>query len=181
MEWTVCSCWCSATRFLVPLALVGCAIAYGQQGTVMPRVRLEDARAAPIASERSCTIVFLDGHFYSEEETHKIGEFRQGEVTEGELSPQELQKLNQILDSNEFVALKSPQEEKTVMREEQHLVQVTVPRADGLQDLVYESDKARKPAAATLKPLFDWWKAFNKSHPPKTRTQQMNNCEWKPK
>lgn len=172
--------WWSVNSFLVAVLFACGAAALAQQGTVMPRLRLEDARSAPIASERSCTIVFLNGHFYSEEETHKIGEFRQGEVTEGELSPQELQKMNQILDSNEFVALKSPMQEKTVMREEQHLVQVTVPRTDGLQDLVYESDKARKPAAATLQPLLDWWKELNRNHPPKKRTQQMNNCEWKP-
>ena len=155
-----------------------CGLAVSQDsGTVLPRLRIMEFRAGSVASEMSCTIVYLDGHFYGEEETHSMGEWRQASVSAGDLTPAEIQQMNTILDGKDFSALTSPLQAKRLVQENQHLLQISVPRSNGLQDLIYETDRARKPAQATLQPVLDWWKKLKAQHPPTRRTDKITQCQ----
>jgi hypothetical protein len=129
----------------------------------------------------SCTIVYLDGHFYSEQETHSMGEWRQASVSAGELTPTEIQQMNAVLEAKDFSALTSPVQEKRLVQEDQHLLQISVPRASVLQDLIYETDRARKPAQRALEPVLDWWKRLKAQHPPTRRTEKITQCQGSPR
>lgn len=166
---------------LLAILLLGGVAVSQDTSTVLPRIRIMEFRAGSVASEMSCTVVYLDGHFYSEEETHSIGERRQASVSTGDLSPAEIQTMNQVLDGKDFRALTSPLQAKRLVQENQHLLQISVPRENGMQDLIYENDRARRPSQTALQPVLDWWKKMKAQHPPRSRTEKITQCLGNPR
>ena len=129
----------------------------------LPLMRLDDYQAGALAAQERCLLVFSDGRYHAERIVKRRDEPRQGAASEGTLSPEDLQRLHQILDNKEFAALTTPNQKKLLVVEDLHLLDISVARSGGWQSVVYQSDSARKHDNNALRPLLGWWKDFERS------------------
>jgi hypothetical protein len=140
------------------------------------RVRLAEARSGVMGTNEMCALIYLDGHYHAERTYRKLDEPTEKEVFEGTIGAQEWQELNRLLEAPELKSLKSPVEPRRIMVENMHLVQVSIARQDGIQELRYETDASRKHAEATLKPLLEWWKALRSHYPAPAQEGKVTRC-----
>jgi hypothetical protein len=130
-------------------------------------VRLAESVSGPAAAEETCTIVYLDSNYHSERISHKTGARPTAEVYEGVLSVADFNRLMRALQTKGFRKLKPPpRQSKGPAGEDADLLQIMVPRNDGVQDLNYPTHASRKRAEKALRPVLEWWKDHRSNLPP---------------
>lgn len=140
-------------------------------------VRLAELTPGSMATEETCTIVYLDSNYHSERISHRTGVRATADVFEGVLSVADFNRLMRILESKGFRELKSPaRQSHSLVVEDFHLLQITVPRADGIQDLNYPTRASRKHDDKALKPVLEWWKDLRANLPPSLKNGVSHRC-----
>lgn len=160
--------------------LLAAAMPLSPQSKSPPSVlaRIGEVTPGQMVSEETCAIVYLDGSYHSERIGRKINERPTVDVYEGLLKAADLSQLHALLEAKEFQELKSPEPPtRGLVIEDLHLLQITVPRARGVQDVQYLTRASRKGDEPILKPLLKWWKGFRAhlSSPVKNGTR--NRCQ----
>ena len=108
----------------------------------------------------------------------KVGDPSTVDIYEGSLSPADLSKLIRILESKDFRELKPPPEQShRLVIEDLHLLQITVPRPGGTQDLQYLTRASRRGDEKALRPLLQWWKNLRTHLPPALNNGASNRCQ----
>lgn len=166
------------TLAVLCLAAGSSLAAFAQQGSKSPTlVRLAEVSLGSDSKEESCTIVYIDSTYHAERVVRRAGEPPAVRVFEGTLGTEQMNQLIRIVNGDALVQLKPPvpRSHRLVM-EDFHQIQITVPRASGMQDLVYPNDESRKDAGNTLAPLLAWWKDLRKHLPPPLQDPAMTRC-----
>ena len=129
-----------------------------------------------MGTNEMCVLIYLDGRYHAERTYRKQDEPTEKEVYEGSLSADDMQKLDHLLDAPELRALKSPLAPRRIMVDDLHLVQISIARQEGIQELRYETDAIRKHDDARLKPLLEWWKSLRSRYPAPLQEGKTTKC-----
>jgi len=129
-----------------------------------PRLVLSEVVTGSMASEQYCVLVFPDRRYHFEKANRKLGADRIRRVYEGQLSTNDWNALDGILDERSFQELKGPQGAGPLVIEDAHTFAISVARDSKFQNMEFLDNKSRKPYEVQLKPLLRWWKTFRGSH-----------------
>jgi len=140
-------------------------------------LRISEIRQGTLASEESCTIVYLDGAYHSERISFRRGYDDSVRVTEGRLGEEHHKHLLEILNSQNFAQLQPPKVARRLADENYHGLYISVPRTEGrVQDLSYPTKESRKESEAALRPLLQWWQELRKSPGQSVKNAQKTRC-----
>lgn len=110
----------------------------------------------------TCLLVKTDGSFHLEKASETPTSRPQAKVLEGQLTAEELQHLQAILDAADFAALDHTIAKGVYMARDFESLVLSVYRGDRYQKVSFPDSKSQQPFKRTLKPFKDWLAAMRK-------------------
>ena len=140
------------------------------------RLLLAEIEAGGMQSQQYCGLVFVDRRFHYEKASRHHGQDISRKIYEGELSEAEWNELTGILDSKELQAISISRGVPPLVIQDSHPYTISIARENRFQNMEFLDNHDRKPYESRLKPLFQWWKAFRRSHMAESKAPPDARC-----
>lgn len=164
----------SLTCFALAVCLTGAAFG---QSTATLKVFLNELQPGTMTEVQYCTLVFQDRHFHSEKADLKAGKQKDRKAYEGQLSENEWNALNAIIDGQAFRDLKVPPTVPPLVMQDTHPYTISVAREKAFQNMEFLDSNSLKPYQAQVKPLLQWWKSFRGKYSTVSSAATDKRCE----
>jgi hypothetical protein len=140
------------------------------------RLLLSEVQPGSMSADQYCTLVFADHHFHSEKASRHHGQDTDRKIYEGELSEEQWNALDRILDSKELRDLKVPQDVPPLVMQDTHPYNISIARDGNYQNMEFINSKSLKPYEPQLKPLLQWWKSLRGQRIPPSKAPANERC-----
>jgi hypothetical protein len=137
---------------------------------------LSEVQPGSMSADQYCTLVFADRHFHSEKASRHHGQDTDRKIYEGELSEQQWNALNEILDNKTLRELKVPQEVPPLVMQDTHPYMISIDRNGSYQNMEFLNNKSLKPYEPEIKPLLQWWKSLRGQRTPASKAAPNTSC-----
>jgi hypothetical protein len=168
-------CYFSVVRIVLILPVLACltcpALPQGTSAGAANQYPYLLRMSRVIPHLESCVLLRRDGGYHLERDHDESSD-----VYEGELSAEELARLQHWVDDEQLQALTRDQIVTPLVSQAEDEVQINIFRSDHWQDLLFLSSESRAPIHA-LAPLLEWFNGLHNS-PHRTISEDVgrNNC-----
>src|ERR1700692_4686312 len=140
------------------------------------RLLLSEVQSGSMSAGQYCTLVFADHHFHSEKASRHHGQDTDRKIYEGELSEEQWNVLDRILDNKGLKDLKVPQVVPPLLMQDTHPYTIAIARNGDYQNMEFLDSKSLKPYEPQIKPLLQWWKSLRGQQMPPSKAPANERC-----